>query len=212
MPSFISEDLERYVESHSSSEPGLLSALAEETRRATDDPQMMIGHVAGLFLRAMVVASRARRVLEVGTFTGYSTLAMAEGLPDDGIIITCDVDPETTALAKKYWEQSKHGGKIELRLGPALETLEGIEGPIDLAFIDADKQNYINYWEAILPKVRTGGLIVIDNVLWSGRVLDPKEPSDRAIAAFNEHVVRDERVEVVMLPVRDGLTLASKRA
>jgi caffeoyl-CoA O-methyltransferase len=152
----------------------------------------------------------ARRVLELGTFTGYSALVMAEGLPDDGELITCDIDPEVTDIAKRYWSRSPHGGKIELRLGPALETLKTIEGPFDLVFIDADKENYINYWELCLPKTRSGGLLVVDNVLWGGEVLDPKDETDKAIAEFNRHVYKDKRVEVVMLPVRDGLTLAYK--
>jgi caffeoyl-CoA O-methyltransferase len=135
---------------------------------------------------------------------------MAEGLPDDGKLITCDIDPETTKIAKKYWSRSTHGKKIELKLGPALETLKTIEGLFDLVFIDADKVNYINYWELCLPKVRPGGLLVIDNVLWSGSVLNPEDETERAIDEFNKHVYNDKRVEVVMLPIRDGVTLAWK--
>jgi caffeoyl-CoA O-methyltransferase len=134
---------------------------------------------------------------------------MAEGLPDDGKLITCDIDPKTTQIAQKYWSRSPHGKKIELKLGPALETLKTIEGSFDLIFIDADKMNYINYWELCLPKIRRGGLLVIDNVLWSGSVLNPEDETERAIAQFNKHVC-DERVEVVMLPIRDGVTLAWK--
>ncbi|MCL4694817.1 MAG: O-methyltransferase, partial [Candidatus Hydrogenedentes bacterium] len=136
---------------------------------------------------------------------------MAEGMAADGKLITCDVDPEATAIAQTHWNQSPHGSKIELRLGPALETIEGLTGPIDMVFIDADKENYIHYWEAVLPKVRQGGLIVADNVLWSGRVLKPEKRSDHAVDAFNKHVVADPRVEAVMLTVRDGVTLAWKR-
>ena len=115
-------------------------------------------------------------------------------------------------MAKKHWQKSSHGKKIELRMGPALETLETLDGPFDLVFIDADKENYIPYWDACLPKVRPGGLLVVDNVLWSGRVLDPKEPMDHAIVAFNTHVHNDERAEAVLLTVRDGITLARKKA
>jgi caffeoyl-CoA O-methyltransferase len=153
---------------------------------------------------------RAKRILELGTFTGYSSLIMAEGLPDDGKVITCDIDPVTTEIAKKYWSRSPHGKKIELKLGPALETVKTIVGLFDLVFIDADKVNYINYWELCLPKIRRGGLLVIDNVLWSGSVLNPEDETERAIAEFNKHVSNDERVEVVMLPIRDGVTLAWK--
>ena len=153
---------------------------------------------------------RAKRILELGTFTGYSSLLIAEGLPDDGKLITCDIDTETTKIAKKYWSRSPHGKKIELKLGPALETLKTIEGLFDLVFIDADKMNYINYWELCLPKIRRGGLLVIDNVLWSGSVLNPEDETERAIDEFNKHVCTDKRVEVVMLPIRDGVTLAWK--
>ncbi len=135
---------------------------------------------------------------------------MAEGLPDDGKLITCDIDPETTQIAKKYWSRSPHGKKIELKLGQALETLKTIEGLFDLVFIDADKVNYINYWELCLPKIRPGGLLVIDNVLWSGSVLKPEDETERAIDEFNKHICNDKRVEVVMLPIRDGVTLAWK--
>jgi caffeoyl-CoA O-methyltransferase len=209
MLDFIPEELERYIAEHCAPEPALLRRLAAETRDKTDDPQMMVGKVEGLLLRALVRATGARRVLEIGTFTGYSALAMAEGLPDDGTVITCDIDPVTTAIARRHWAQSPHGSKIDLRVGPALETIGGIEGPLDLVFIDADKGGYIDYWEAVLPKVRRGGVIVADNVLWSGRVLEPTEPNARALAAFNDHVAADGRVEQVVLPVRDGITLAT---
>jgi caffeoyl-CoA O-methyltransferase len=210
MLSHIPEDVERYVLDHSSPESKLHSKLAEETREKTGAPQMMVGHIVGLFLRSLVRTCGARRVLEIGAFTGYSALSMAEGLADDGVVITCDVDAEATAIAQNYWVQSPHGKKIDLRLGPALETIAAIDGPLDVVFIDADKVQYIDYWEAVVPKVRTGGVILADNVLWKGHVLDPQEPNAAALAAFNDHVVRDDRVEVVMLPIRDGLTLAVK--
>jgi caffeoyl-CoA O-methyltransferase len=209
MLSYIPEDLDAYITRHCSPESDLHLELAAETRRDTDQPQMMVGHIEGLFLRALVRATGARRVLELGTFTGYSALAMAAGLPDDGVVITCDVDHSTTAIARRYWEKSPHGSKIDLRLGPALETIATIDETLDMVFIDADKANYINYWEAVVPKVRRGGVIVVDNVLWGGRVLNPKEPNDVAIAAFNDHAAGDDRVELVVLPVRDGITLAT---
>jgi caffeoyl-CoA O-methyltransferase len=136
---------------------------------------------------------------------------MAEGLGDDGQLITCEIDSRSAAMAREYWAQSPHGGKITLALGNALETLETLEGPFDLVFIDADKQSYVAYWEACVPLVRSGGLILVDNVLWSGRVLDPKEPDDHALVAFNRHVREDSRVETVMLTIRDGITMACKR-
>jgi caffeoyl-CoA O-methyltransferase len=209
MLSFIPEDLENYVVSHCTPESALLEKLAADTRDNTKQPQMMVGNVEGLLLRALVRATGAHRVLEIGTFTGYSALAMAEGLPEDGTLTTCDVDPEATAIARRYWEQSPHGAKIDLRLGPALETIEALAGPFDMVFIDADKASYIDYWEAVVPRVRKGGLIVADNVLWSGRVLAPDEPDAEALAAFNDHVAADGRVEQVMLPIRDGITVAS---
>ena len=209
MLSFIPEELDNYVTAHCTPESALPRELATETRDSTDQPQMMVGNIEGLFLRTLVRATGARRVLEIGTFTGYSALAMAEGLPDDGTLITCDIDPAATAIARRYWGQSPHGGKIDLRLGPALETIQGIDGPLDLVFIDADKAGYIDYWEAVLPKVRKAGLVVADNVLWSGRVVAPDDPDARALAAFNDHVAADGRVEQVVLPVRDGITVAT---
>ncbi len=202
--------IERYCAENTTPESQLQRDLVTETYATAPFPQMQIGHVEGALLRLLVRSVSAKRVLELGTFTGYSALVMAEGLPDDGKLITCDIDPEATAIANRYWSRSPHGGKIELRLGDALETLETIKGNFDLVFIDADKENYINYWELCLPKTRSGGLLVVDNVLWGGDVLDPKDKTDKAIAKFNRHVYGDKRVEVVMLPLRDGVTIAYK--
>lgn len=202
--------IEEYCEKHTTPESELFRELARETYAKAAHPQMQVGHLEGAFLRILVGVSQARRVLELGTFTGYSSLAMAEGLPDDGQLITCDIDPEMTEIARRYWSASPHGRKITLRLGPALDALRELGGPFDLVFIDADKENYIHYWEACLPKVRHGGLIVVDNVLWSGRVLQPEEPEDHAIVAFNDHVLKDPRAERVMLTVRDGILLTRK--
>ena len=210
MASFVPENIEHYAGKLSAPEPELLAELARETRETQKDPQMMVGHIEGMLLAVLVRLAGARRVLEIGTFTGYSALCIASALPDDGELITCDVDEQTTALARRYWDRSPHGRKIHLRLAPALDTMATLAGPIDFAFIDADKPNYIHYWEAVLPVVRAGGAIVADNVLWSGRVLEPKEANDRALAAFNDHVRRDPRVRHVMLPVRDGITIAVK--
>jgi caffeoyl-CoA O-methyltransferase len=211
MISFVPEEIQKYADAFSSAEPDLLAELARETHATQKDPQMIVGHGEGLLLRLLVRLCGARRVLEIGTFTGYSALAMACALPEDGELVTCDVDATCTALARRYWERSPHGKKIRLVLAPAIETIASLRGPLDFVFIDADKPNYVKYWEAALPLVRSGGAIVADNVLWSGRVLDPKEESDRALAAFNAHVRRDARVEHVMLPVRDGVTIAVKR-
>jgi len=210
MKRIVPKKIEQYCQEHTNPESQLLHELVAETFANTAFPEMEVGHLEGAFLRILVRLLRAKRILELGTFTGYSSLLMAEGLPDDGELITCDIDPETTQIAKKYWNRSPHGKKIELKLGPALETLKTIEGFFDLVFIDADKMNYINYWELCLPKIRHGGLLVIDNVLWSGSVLNPEDETERAIDEFNKHVCKDKRVEVVMLPIRDGVTLAWK--
>jgi caffeoyl-CoA O-methyltransferase len=144
-------------------------------------------------------------------FTGYSALMMAEGLSEDARLITCEIDPRAEAIAHRYFAESPHGDKITIRMGPALETIKTLTGPLDLVFIDADKSNYANYYEACLPLLKPGGLIVADNVLWSGKVLHPNDPNDHAIVAFNRLVQSDPRVENVCLTVRDGMMLACKR-
>lgn len=209
---FVSEEISAYCEAHSRPISPLLTALASETRAHVPGAMMLVGTLEGNLLRLLIRISNARRVLEIGTFTGYSALTMAEALPDDGELITCDVNPDSTAVARRHWEQSPHGHKIQLKLAPALETISSLEGELDMVFIDADKENYLNYWQACVPRLRPGGLIVVDNVLWSGRVLDPQADSDRAIAALNDFAVRDDRIECVMLPVRDGMLLGWKKA
>ena len=203
--------IERYAVEHSSPEPQLLRALVRETKARTPSPQMQVGHLEGAFLRLLARLARARKILEIGTFTGYSALALAESLPPGGRLITCDVDPQATRIARRFWGRSPHGRKIRFLIGHALETLPALKGLFDLIFIDADKENYSRYWDLCVPKLRRGGLMVVDNVLWSGRVLSPRDATDRAIAAFNKRVVRDRRMETVMLTVRDGMTLAWKK-
>ncbi|HEY9843838.1 MAG: O-methyltransferase [Candidatus Sericytochromatia bacterium] len=208
---FVAEEINQYCEAHSYPVSELLQTLAAKTRADVPGAIMLVGTLEGRLLRLLVRLSQARRVLEIGTFTGYSALSMAEALPDDGELISCDINAETTQLAQETWNQSPHGPKIKLKLGPALETIAGLSGSFDMVFVDADKTNYSNYWQACVPKLRPGGLIVVDNVLWSGRALDPKEESDHAIAALNELASRDDRVETVMLPVRDGMLLGWKK-
>jgi caffeoyl-CoA O-methyltransferase len=159
----------------------------------------------------MVQAVRAKTVLEIGCFTGYSTLAMAEALPANGTVTTLDIDPINTLIGRNVWKKHPAGRKIHLIIGPALESLKKLSGPFDVVFIDADKSNYLHYWNAVLPKVRPGGLILVDNVLWSGEVLKPTDGDGRALAAFNKKIKADKRVECVMLTVRDGVTMAVKK-
>jgi caffeoyl-CoA O-methyltransferase len=208
----VAEHIENYVIQHTAGEDPLFAELAEETRKHTDAPQMMVGNIEGTFLRTLVRVTGAKRVLELGTFTGYSSLAMAMGLPDDGQLVTCDVSEEYTAIARRFWDRSPHGKKIKLVLGPATETIPTFEGAFDMAFIDADKENYLNYWDLVVPRMRRGGLIVADNVLWNGRVTytpDTHDAETAALVAFSDKVKNDDRVEQVMLTVRDGMTLST---
>ena len=212
MSFIVDERVEAYAEAHTTHDGELFERLAAETREKTTAPQMMVGRIEGRFLANLVALKQARRVLEIGTFTGYSAISMASALPADGELITCDVDPDATAIARRYMDESGHGDKIEIKLGPALETLTTLEGPFDIVFIDADKPNYRNYYEASLPLLADDGLLIADNVLWSGRVVEPDgDESTTAIKEFNDHVFADERVVSVLLTVRDGMTLVRKR-
>jgi predicted O-methyltransferase YrrM len=212
MLSFINEPVEQFAHDHTKPESDLYVSLREETYRDMNCPQMQVGRIEGRFLKMLVRLIGARRILEIGMFTGYSALMMAEALPEDGHLITCDVDPKAEAIARRYFNESPDRHKIEIRLGPALETIKTLTEPIDMVFIDADKANYSNYYEAVFPLVRPGGLIVADNVLWSGRVLNPESVDDHAIVAFDKLVQSDPRVENVCLTVRDGMMLAWKRS
>lgn len=212
MAFIVNDAVEDYAAEHTTALGELFERLAEETREKTTAPQMMVGRIEGQFLARIVRLSGAKRILEFGTFTGYSSISMASELPPDGRIITCDVDPDATSIARRYMDESGFGDRIEIRLGPALETIETLEGPFDIVFIDADKPNYKAYYEAALPLLAENGLLIADNVLWSGRVVEEDgEESTLAIKDFNEHVASDERVVSVMLTVRDGMTLVQKR-
>ncbi|HXU38872.1 MAG TPA: class I SAM-dependent methyltransferase [Blastocatellia bacterium] len=211
MERFINEAVEQFAHDHTKPESDLYLRLRDETYATMRSPQMQVGRIEGRFLKMLVRLTGARSILEIGMFTGYSALMMAEGLPDDGRLITCDVNPEAEAIARRYFNESPDAHKIEIRMGPALDTIKSLSGPIDMVFIDADKTNYSNYYEAVMPLLRPGGLIVADNVLWSGRVLDPKSDDDHAIVAFDKLVQSDPRVENVCLTVRDGMMLAWKR-
>ena len=212
MPNIVPEEIERYAEAHTQPPDPLFEELREETYRTMSSPGMQVGAVEGRLLRMLVQISGARRALEIGMFTGYSGLMIASGLPEDGELVTCDVDPKAEEIARRYFARSPHGRKITIRMGPALETIRTLKGPLDFVFIDADKQNYTAYYDAVVPLLSPRGLIVIDNVLWSGKVLAPKEETDRAIVSMNDHVAKDPRVEKVLLTVRDGMMLVRKRA
>jgi caffeoyl-CoA O-methyltransferase len=203
--------IEAYATEHSEPVAPLFDALREETYASMKSPQMQVGPIEGNFLRLLVKLAGARSALEIGMFTGYSGLMIAEGLPADGSLITCDIDPKAEAIARRAFASSPAGRKIEIRMGPALETLKTLRGPLDFVFLDADKENYLAYYQAVLPLLRPGGLLVADNTLWSGQVLAPESATDHAIVAFNQAVARDPRVDKVMLTVRDGITLAVKR-
>ena len=206
------EEFERYAADHSTADPDFFRRLEEETRAISDIPQMMVGPLEGQFLGWLVRLSRAQNVLEICTFTGYSSISMALALPYGGRITSLDVNEETTAVARRYAEEAGVEDRIDYRVGPALDALAELEGPWDLVFIDADKPNYVSYYEAVLPNLVGDGFIVADNVLWSGRVVeDDGDESTQAIKAFNDHVAADDRVEQLMLTVRDGMTLIRRR-
>jgi caffeoyl-CoA O-methyltransferase len=213
MANIVEPEIERYAEAHTTPPPPALEGLAAETS-ASRGPWagMMVGPLEGRFLEMLVFALRPQLVLEIGTFTGYSSISMAAALPPGGRIITCDIDETAQADARRHAEAAGVAELIDYRLGPALETVAGIDGPFDLVFIDADKSNYLNYYEAVLPKLSRAGLIAADNTLWSGRVLDESDSSadTEAIRFFNDRVGDDPRVVCVQLTVRDGVTLIRK--
>jgi len=213
MLSLIGSELEAYVASHTTREGELFARLRAETQANLASPQMQVGPVEGAFLRLLVALHRPQTILEIGTYSGYSALAMASALPPGGQLITCDIDPVATAVATRYFAEAGLADRITLRLAPALDTIRQLaaEGRrLDLVFIDADKPGYVDYWDAVLPLLPVGGLVIADNTLWSGKVVHPKDTSDHAIVRFNARVTADPRVEHVLLSVRDGITLARK--
>lgn len=195
-------DIESYAEEHTTPHPPLLEELAEETRATLRVPEMLTGPVEGRLLQFLVWSLQARRVLELGTYSGYSSLSMAGGLPEDGEIHTCELDEEHAAVARRYIERAGLSDRITVHVGPALETVQRLDGPWDFVFIDADKEGYLDYYEAVLPKLSEHGLIAADNTLRGGRVLDGD-----TVSAFNDRVLSDPRVVSVLLTVRDGVTL-----
>lgn len=209
----ISVAIERYAVEHSAPASALLDEIAHYTQEHfPQGAPMLVGPLEAALLQFLVGLLGARRILEIGLFTGYSALAMAEALPPDGRLISLEKNAETAGVAQEFFARSEHGHKIEVRIGDAQTSLAAMrEREFDLVFIDADKENYIAYYDTVLPWVRPGGLIAADNVLWSGRVLEPKDASDRAIVAFNTYVAHDARVEATMLTVRDGIYLLRKK-
>lgn len=206
-----SEEVERYAEAHTTPPPDLLQELAEETRATLPMPQMLTGPVEGRLLQTLVWAIRPRRVLELGTYSGYSALMMAAGLPEDGEIHTCEIEDKHADVARRYIARSPHAGRIHVHVAPALETVERLGGAWDLVFVDADKSGYRDYYDALLDRLAARGLMVFDNTLSRGNVVDPGD-NERAqvIADFNDHVMNDERSVCVILTIRDGVTLVRR--
>ena len=212
---FLAPQIHEYLVGHGAPPDEIAQGLIAETRRLGPRSMMQVAPEEGAFLTVLARIAGARRAIEVGTFTGYSALCIARGLPDDGSLLCCDVSEEWTRIGRPYWEKAGVAHKIDLRLGPALDTLRDLPSQpgFDFAFIDADKPNYLNYYEEILKRLRPGGVIVADNVLWFGNVVNPDDDSEqtRAIRAFNDALARDARVECAMLPLSDGVTIARKR-
>ena len=212
MEKLVPTEIEAYAERHSMPESAICRALREETFRAMEYPQMVVGPLEGAFLKMMTQLVGAKRVLEVGMFTGYSALCFAEALPDDGTILTCEINEKSAAMARRYFGQVPGGKKISIRMGPALDTMRTLTGPFDVIFIDADKTNYLNYYRRSLDLLAPNGVILIDNVLWSGEVLKqpPPDESTAAIQELNRTVSADPRVTAVLVTIRDGILVIKK--
>lgn len=207
MKNLVLPEIEEYAEAHSSLESEVCRALREETYRTMAIPHMVVGPLEGAFLKMMAQLVGATRVLEIGMFTGYSALCLAEVLPDEGRLITCEIDPDSVAMARRYFAKSPHGKKIDIRVGPALETLRDLTGPFDLVFIDADKVNYLNYYRRARELLSPKGVVLVDNVLWSGDVLvqPPPDNSTTVIQELNRQVASDPGVTAVLVTIRDGV-------
>ena len=208
---FISEELEDYIEKHSQAEPPLLAQLNKETYQKVLLPRMLSGHFQGRVLSMLSKLIRPTTILEIGTYTGYATLCLCEGMQKDGQLHTIDIKEELVDFQRKYFDQSEWGTQIVQHLGEGTTIIPTLDIKFDLVFIDADKENYLNYYELIVPKMNPGGIILSDNVLWSGKVLEPLEPNDlstKILIEYNELLRNDPRVETVLLPIRDGLTVS----
>lgn len=208
---FISEELESYAENHSQPEPPLLAELNRETHQKILQPRMLSGHLQGRVLSVLSKIIHPENILEIGTYTGYATLCLAEGLREHGTIDTLDNNEELFDFQRKYFDKSNWGAQIFQHLGNALEIIPNLSKKYDLVFIDADKENYANYFDLVVPMMNKGGIILSDNVLWSGKILEPVKPNDKStisLLAYNEKINSDPRVETVLLPIRDGLTVS----
>jgi caffeoyl-CoA O-methyltransferase len=212
--SIVPDEIDGYAAAHTTPPPDYLQELAAETRETLRSPQMLTGTIEGRFLELLVYGLGAKRVLELGTYSGYSSLSMAAGLPEGGHIDTCEFDETHAEVARRYIAASPYADRITVHLGPALETIEQLEGEFDFVFVDADKENYLNYYEALLPRLAPGGLMAFDNTLWSGSVMDESDHSEstQAIREVNDRLVSDPRVTVAMLSVRDGVTLVRRNS
>ncbi len=208
---FIAEKLDQYVVKHTENEPELLKELSRETWQKVLNPRMLSGHYQGRLLSMLSKLISPRRILEIGTYTGYSTLCLAEGLQEGGVLCTIDKNEELETFQKKYFDKSNTKGQIKQFIGNAVEIIPTIEEKFDLVFIDADKVNYPTYFELIISKMNKGGVILSDNVLWSGKVIEPLDSKDKdtsALLEYNKLLKDDPRIETVLLPIRDGLTLS----
>ncbi|MCV2402611.1 O-methyltransferase [Marinomonas sp. C2222] len=205
-----SEELDNYCIDTTQQEPDLLIELIEKTYSDMGYPNKLSGKTIGRTLKILAKVAQPKRALEIGMFTGYSALSIAEGMHKDGELICCETNPKAIEFAQSFFDRSEYGHKIKAIFGPALDTIEGLDGQFDFVFIDADKRNYLNYYKAVLPLVASGGIIIIDNSIWQGRVLDPKENSDIAVNQLNQFIAQDKRVENVHLNVRDGLNIVIK--
>lgn len=207
---FISEELERYIEQHSQKEPELLVALNRETHQKVLQPRMLSGHFQGRVLSMLSKLIRPEHILEIGTYTGYATLCLCEGMQKKGSVDTIDINEELAFIQKKYFDLSPWKDQITQHISDAMEIIPSLDKKYDLVFIDADKENYLNYYDMIVPKMKVGGIILSDNVLWSGKVLEepnPKDLSTNILLEYNKKINEDPRVETVLLPIRDGLTV-----
>ena len=208
---FISQELENYIEQHSEKEPDLLSALNKETYQKVLLPRMLSGHFQGRVLSMLSKLIRPVNILEIGTYTGYSALCLCEGMQEKGTLHTIDIKEELVDFQRKHFDKSPWGNQIIQHLGEAIDIIPTLDIKFDLVFIDADKENYINYFELIVPKMNKGGIILSDNVLWSGKVLEPLQKNDvstKILLEYNQLLKNDPRVETVLLPIRDGLTVS----